>query len=143
MLSRIETRLDSSATPLLTLVFINLLIIITVCTLLSSHIIPTYGINVRTVATHFVMGSMDRDLSHTITVSAGDQARFFISGKEITKGWAGIDEILDSWQCETPSRVTVIIYQDEAVSVGTMQRLVNRILLQGYTCTVAARPIIE
>jgi len=143
MLSRIQTRLDSQATPLLVLVFVNLLLIISVCTLLSKHIIPTHGINIRTVATHFVMGSMDRNHSHTITVGAGDQERFYIQGKEITKGWVGIEELLKSWQCETPSRVTVIIFQDEAVSVGTMQRLVNRILLQGYSCTVAARPIIE
>lgn len=130
----------NTGTALLAVAGVNVFVLLCVCVLLTSYRPLLYGVNIQPAGTHHVMESYDRSGSHVITVSPGEVPRFFLEDREIDGGLDGIDAILDTWDCPTPSRVTVIIACDEAVSIGTIQALTDRILLHGFNCALSGRP---
>lgn len=140
---RVRTSLKGNGFHIVVIALLNLFVLLCICVLLHHHRLPRYGANVRSAATHFVMGSYDRSNSHIITVTPGDVPRFFIEEKEVKEGLAGVEKILKSWDCAAPNRVTVVLVCDEAVAVGTMQRLADMVLMHGFTCTYAGRPALD
>lgn len=118
----------------------NLFLILCVCVMMGYHVRPRYGYTVRPAATHYVMGAHDYSQMHLVTVTPGDVPRFYLEGEEITGGLDGVDAALDRWKCAVPSEVVVVLVADEAVSGGTLQALVDRVLKHGYTCNIAGRP---
>ena len=140
---RVRTSLKGNGFHIVVIALLNLFVLLCICVLLHHHRLPRYGANVRSAATHFVMGSYDRSNSHIITVTPGNVPRFFIEEKEVKEGLAGVEKILKSWDCAAPNRVTVVLVCDEAVAVGTMQRLADMVLMHGFTCTYAGCPALD
>lgn len=140
---RVRSNLKGSGFAIIILAGVNLFVLLCMCVLLNSYRPPRFGINVRPAESHFIIGSYDRSLSHIITITPGETPRYFLEDREITEGLAGIDAVLDEWKCSTPSRVTVIIVCDEAVSVGSVQQLADKILTHGYTCAFFGRPALD
>lgn len=140
---RVRSNLKGSGIPIIILAGVNLFVLLCMCVLLNSYRPPRYGINVRPAATHFVIGSYDRSLSHIITVTPGETPRFFLEDREVADGLDGMDAVLDEWACSTPARVTVIIVCDEAVSVGAIQQLADKVITRGYTCAFFGRPALN
>ncbi|MCH5285205.1 MAG: hypothetical protein J1E42_06350 [Akkermansiaceae bacterium] len=140
---RVRSNLKGSGFAIIILAGVNLFVLLCMCVLLNSYRPPRYGINVRPAASHFVIGSYDRALSHIITVTPGETPRFFLEDREVTRGLDGMDEVLDAWASPTPAQVTVIIVCDEAVAVGTIQQLADKIMTRGYTCAFFGRPALD
>ena len=140
---RVRSNLKGSGFAIIILAGVNLFVLLCMCVLLTSYRPPTYGINVHPADTHFTIGAYNRDSSHIITVTPGDPPRFFTGDREMAHGPEGIDATLDAWASSTPAEVTVIIVCDEAVAVGTIQQLVDKILTRGYHCAFFGRPAIN
>ena len=140
---RIRSNLKGSGFGIIVLAGVNLFVLLCMCVLLTGYRAPRHGANIRPAASHFVIGSYDRSLSHIITVTPGETPRFFTEDQEITNGLDGIDAILDKWNSPTPTRVTVIIVCDEAVAVGSIQQLADKIMSHGYTCAFFGRPALN
>ena len=140
---RVRSNLKGSGFAIIILAGVNLFVLLCMCVLLNSYRPPRYGINIRPATSHFVIGSYDRSTSHIITVTPGETPRFFLEDREVTDGLQGIDAALDEWVCPTPSRVTVIIACDEAVSVGCIQQLADKVMMRGYTCAFFGRPALN
>ncbi len=137
---RMGTNLANTGTALLAVAGVNVFVLLCACILLTSYRPLLYGVNIQPADTHYVMEAYDRTGSHVITVSPGEIPRFFLEDREIEGGLDGIDTVLAAWDCPAPSRVTVIIACDEAVSIGTIQALTDRILLHGFNCAFFGRP---
>jgi hypothetical protein len=58
-------------------------------------------------------------------------------------GYEGFEKQLASWDCDNPSRVSVILVLDKAVPSGVAHRLTDMILSHGFTCSYAGVPAIE
>ena len=140
---RIRSNLKGSGFAIIILAGVNLFVLLCMCVLLTSYRAPRYGINLRPAASHFVIGSYDRSMSHIITVTPGETPRFFLEDREVPNGLEGIDAVLDEWKCASPSRVKVIIVCDEAVSVGSIQQLADKVMSHGYTCAFFGRPALN
>lgn len=140
---RIRSNLRGSGFAIIILAGVNLFVLLCMCVLLNSYRPPRYGINVRPAASHFLIGSYDRSSSHIITVTPGETPRFFLEDREVTDGIDGMDAVLDEWAGPRPSGVTVIIVCDEAVSVGCIQQLADKVMSRGYTCAFFGRPAIN
>lgn len=120
-----------------------LLLVLCACALLTNHLVPRFGMRVRPAESHFVMGGYDRSLSHIVTILPGDTPRFYDESTPVPDGMSGFAACLDSWKCDTPGRVTVILVIDEAVAAGTVQRAVDMILSRGYNCSFSGTPATE
>lgn len=140
---RVRSSLQGNGFHIVVIALLNLFLLLCVCVLLHHHRLPRYGANVRPAASHFVMGAYDRSNSHIITVTPGEIPRFFSEEKEIMDGLQGVESILKSWDCTNPSRVTVVLVCDEAVSAGTLQTLADMVLSHGFTCSFAGRPSLD
>lgn len=137
---RVRSNLKDAGFAIIISAGVNLFVLLCMCVLLTSYRAPRFGINVRPPESHFVIGSYDRSLSHIITVTPGETPRFFLEEREVPNGIDGIDAVLDEWKCPNPARVTVIIVCDEAVSVGSVQLLADKVLAHGYNCAFFGRP---
>ncbi len=135
-----STRLGSGGPVILVVAGINLFLLLCMCVLLGTHLLPRYGVNVRPAASHYVMSAYDRDQTHLITVAAGMPPCYYMEGKLIPEGLEGVETQLRSWDCASPARVIVLIVADAAVPAGDVQRLADRVLLHGFTCMLAGRP---
>lgn len=140
---RIRSNLKDAGFAIIISAGVNLFVLLCVCVLLTSYRAPRFGINVCPPSSHFVIGAYDRSLSHIITVTPGETPRFFLENREVAGGLEGMDAALDEWQCATPSQVTVIIVCDEAVSVGAVQQLADKVLSHGYNCAFFGRPALD
>lgn len=136
----IRSSLKGSGFTILIVAGVNLFLLLCMCVLLTSYRPLRHGVNISPSASHFVIHSYDRSLSHIITVAPGETPRFFLENDEISGGMDGIESLLSSWDRPIPSHVTVIIVCDEAVAVGSVQQLVDRILSHGFTCAFFGRP---
>ena len=58
-------------------------------------------------------------------------------------GYDSFEKQLVSWEGSNPSRVTVILVLDKAVSAGVVHKLTNMILKHGFTCSYAGAPAME
>lgn len=137
---RIRSNLNGTGFAILIAAGVNLFVLLCMCVLLTSYRPPRYGVNIKPAASHFIIGAYDRSLSHIITISPGETPRFFLDDREVPDGLEGIGKQLTEWDCPTPSRVTIIIVCDEAVAVGSVQRLADKILMHGFTCAFYGRP---
>ncbi len=135
-----STKLGSGGPVILVVAGINLFLLLCMCVLLGTHVLPRYGVNVRPAASHFVMSAYDRSQTHLITISAGMPPCYYLEGKLIPGGLNGVEEQLNAWDCASPARVVVLLVADDVVPSGDVQRLADRILLHGFTCMIAARP---
>lgn len=137
---RVRSNLKGSGFAIIILAGVNLFVLLCMCLLLTSYRSPRHGFSVKPAVSHFVIGAYDRSQSHIITVLPGNPARFYAEDHEIPQGLAGVDAELESWRTPTPAGVSVIIVCDEAVSVGDVQQLVDKVLTHGYTCAFFGRP---
>lgn len=119
-----------------------LLLVLCACVLLTNHAVPTFGVRVRPADSHFVIGGYDRSLSHIVTVLPGDTPRLYVSSLPVQGGLEGFAACLDSWKGDAPSRVSVILVVDEAVTAGLIQRLTDMILSRGFNCSFAGTPAV-
>ncbi len=117
-----------------------LFLLLCTCVMLSNHLLPRYGMNVRPASTHFLMSSYDRNQTHILTITPGAPPCYYLEGRMIPGGIEGVEKKLQSWDCATPSHVCVLLVADQAVPSGDVQRLTDRILLHGFTCMIAGRP---
>ncbi len=138
-MKRIPVKLGSGGPTILVVAGINLFLLLCMCVLLATHLLPRYGFNVRPAASHFVMSSYDRNQTHLITITSGMPPSYYLEGKMIAGGLNGVEQQLSSWDCVSPARVVVLLVADEAVPSGDVQRLADRVLMHGFTCMVAAR----
>lgn len=117
-----------------------LMVVLTACALLTNHLVPSYGVRVRPADTHFVMGAYDRSHFHIICIVAGEPPTLYSGSVPVPGNMEGLPALLESWNYEYPSRVTVILVPDEAVPTGTVNRLADMILRFGYNCSIAGTP---
>ncbi len=141
MRRRPQSTLEPAGFPVVVVSGLSTLLLLGVCGLLGKHRVPQYGIDVLPAETHFTMRSIERDNTHTITISAGDKPRLFFDAKELQGSWQELETQLKA--LEGNPNVHIVLVQDEAVSVGTTQRIVDRILTYGYSCSLAARPALD
>ncbi len=137
---RLRTNLKVTGTALLAAAGVNVVVLLCMCVLLTSYRPLRYGVNIHPADTHYVIEAYDRTGSHIIAVSPGETPRFFLESQEIHGGFDGVEKVLASWDCPNPSRITVIVACDEAVSIGTIQKLTDLILLHGFNCAFFGRP---
>lgn len=140
---RVRSTLKDSGFAIIILAGVNLFVLLCMCVLLTGYRPPRYGINVRPAPSQFAIDAYDRSLSHIITITPGETPRFFLEDREVTDGLKGIDAVLDAWACPNPSRVTIIIVCDEAVSIGSVQRLADKVMSHGFTCAFFGRPSLN
>ena len=140
---RVRSNLKGSGFAIIILAGVNLFVLLCMCLLLTSYRAPRHGLNVKPASTQFVLGAYDRAHSHIITVTPGEPPRFYLEDREIVGGLQGVDRELDSWKPATAAGVTVIIVCDEAVSVGAVQQLADKVLSHGYTCAFFGRPALD
>lgn len=140
---RIRSRLKDMGSTALVLCGISLLLALCCCVLLTHHVAPRYGVRIRPAASHFTMGAYDRTQTHILSVSAGDEPRLYDGSERIAGDMQGVDAVLARWAGETPSRVTVVLVADSAVTAGTLQQLTDMVLRHGMNCNLGAVPSIE
>ncbi|MBR5886847.1 MAG: hypothetical protein IKZ07_01430 [Akkermansia sp.] len=137
---RVRSKLQDSATPVVALAGINLVLLLGLCVLLNTHRLPKYGLNICPAESHFVLSRYDRNFSHVITITPGERPRLYLEGTEITGGVQGLEPLLQSWEDGHPGRVSVILVCDVAVPVGIVQQIADQVLLHGYNFSLSARP---
>ena len=141
---RVRSSLKNGGFPILVIALVNLFLVLCVCVLLSNHLVPRFGYSVQPQESHFVIGSYNRDYTHIVSVAPGDTPRIYVGAELVRGGYEGFDKFLRDWAPEgNPSKVSVILVLDKAVSAGVSQRLTDMILSHGYTCCYAAVPAIE
>ena len=140
---RVQSSLEGTGFAIVVIAGANLFLLLCLCVLLGYHRMPRFGMNIRPAASHFVMGSYDRTATHILTVTPGETPRLFLEEKEIPGGLSGLEDVLRQWDSTHPSRVTVILMCDEAVSAGTIRQLTDAILSHGFTCAFAGRPALD
>ncbi|MBP3498592.1 MAG: hypothetical protein J6J97_00740 [Akkermansia sp.] len=140
---RVRSTLKEGGFPILVVAAVNLFLVLCVCVLLPNHLGPHYGFSVQPQESHFVIGSYNRDFAHIVSVAPGDTPRLYVESELVRGGYDGFEKCLESWKTPNPSRVSVILVLDKAVSSGVAQRLTDMILSHGYTCSYAAVPAIE
>lgn len=126
--------------PLIVIAGINLMLVLCIIFVLRNHISPHFGVNVRMMSSHYVMGMVDREQSLILTITAGDEPSYYLGNKKVEGGRKELNKTLEALNAEDEARHTIIIVADEAVSVGNLQAVTDIILAHGYTCTLAARP---
>ncbi len=139
-MKRNRSNLGAGGPSILVVAGVNLFLLLCMCVLLGTHLLPRYGVNVRPASSHFVMSSYDRDQTHLITVAPGMPPCYYLEGKMIPGGIEGVEEQLRAWDCPSPARVVVLIVADEVVSSCEVPRLAHLVLRPGFTCMMAARP---
>lgn len=137
---RVRSNLKGSGFSIIILAGVNLFVLLCMCLLLTSYRAPRHGFNIRPSTSHFAIGAYDRSLSHIVTITPGHPPRFYVEDHEVANGLEGMDKELDAWANATPASVTVIIVCDEAVAVGDVQQLADKVLSRGYTCAFFGRP---
>lgn len=140
---RIRSELHDMGGTALALCGISLLLVLCCCVLVSHHTAPRYGVRVRPAASHFTMGGYDRSQTHILSVSAGEEPRLYDGSERIAGDMQGVEPLLTQWAGETPSRVTVVLVADSAVTAGTLQQLTDMVLSHGMNCHLGAVPSIE
>lgn len=141
---RVRSTLKEGGFPILVVATVNLFLVLCVCVLLSNHLGPHYGYTVQPQESHFVIGSYNRDYTHIVSVAPGDTPRIYVGAELVRGGYEGFEQFLRDWTPEgNPSKVSVVLVLDKAVSSGVSQRLTDMILSHGYTCCYAAVPAIE
>lgn len=140
---RIRSRLKDMGSTALVLCGISLMLALCCCVLVTYHAAPRYGVRVRPAASHFAMGGYDRSQTHILSISAGDTPRLYDGSDRIAGDMPGVDAVLSAWAGETPSRVTVVLVADSAVTAGTLQTLTDKVLSHGMNCKLGAVPSIE
>ena len=141
---RVRSTLKEGGFPILVVATVNLFLVLCVCVLLSNHLGPHYGYTVQPQESHFVIGSYNRDCTHIVSVAPGDTPRIYVGAELVRGGYEGFEQFLRDWTPEgNPSKVSVVLVLDKAVSSGVSQRLTDMILSHGYTCCYAAVPAIE
>ena len=142
---RVRSNLNDSGFAIVILAGANLFVLLCLCVLLTSYRSPRFGVSIRPAASHFSIERFDRSLSHIITITPGETSRYYAGDEEIPDGLLGVKHLLEKWK-EAPVRpdsITVIIACDEAVSVGTVQKLADMIMQQGFTCAFYGCPATD
>ncbi len=137
---RIRSSLGSGGFPILVVAGVCLFVLLCTCVMLSNHLLPRYGLNVRPATSHFLMSAFDRSQTHILTVTPGSPPCYYLEGRMIEGGMKGVEEKLREWDCATPSQVCVLVVADQAVPSGDLQNLADLILLHRFTCMIAGRP---
>lgn len=140
---RIRSRLNDSGHAALVASGVSLLLAVCSCVLLSHHLVPHYGLRIRPETSRYVMGGYDRSHTHIISIAAGDEPRFYDGSRLVENGMTGMEALLESWKDDAPSRTTVVLVADKAVSVGTVQHLADVVLSHGFNCNLGAVPSVE
>lgn len=122
---------------------INLFLVLCVCVLLTNHLTPRYGVTVQPQNSRFVIGSYDRDNMHIVSVAPGNVPRLYVGSELVNGGYEGFEEFLTSLDVPNPSRVSIVLVIDKAVSAGAVQRLTDMVLAHGFTCSYAGVPTLE
>ncbi len=122
---------------------INLFLVLCVCVLLTNHLTPRYGVTVQPQNSRFVIGSYDRDNMHIVSVAPGNVPRLYVGSELVNGGYEGFEEFLTSLDVPNPSRVSIVLVIDKAVSAGAVQRLTDMVLAHGFTCSYAGVPALE
>lgn len=139
----LRSRLNDNGASALVVCGISLLLALCCSVLVTFHVGPRYGVRVRPATSHFSMGGYDRSHLHILSVSAGDKPRLYDGSERIEGDMEGIDARLQQWAGETPSRVTVVLVADSAVTCGTIQCLTDMVLCHGMNCNLGAVPSME
>ncbi len=138
-MNRQRQGITQSGVLIIVIASINMLLLLCTCMLMHNHLMPYFGVNVQPASSQFIMGILDRSNTHYISITAGEEPRFFLRSKEIKGGWIGVEKALNALDGDTPGRINIIINADEAVALGTTQRLIDLILTHGFTCAIAAQ----
>lgn len=122
---------------------LSLMLVLCIMALLPNHIVPRYGLLVRPAASHFVMGTYNRDSGHVVSVAPGTPPRVFVETEEVPGGVEGLESYLTRWDCATPSRVRVVLVVDSAVPAGIMQQLADMVIAHGFVCAFSGIPACD
>ena len=140
---RVRSSLKNGGFPILVIALVNLFLVLCVCVLLSNHLVPRFGYSVQPQESHFVIGSYDRNNTHIVSVAPGDTPRLYVGAELVRDGYAGFEKHLSSWDAPNPSRVSVVLVLDKAVSAGVAHQLTDMILRHGFTCSYAGVPALD
>lgn len=142
-MKRVRSSLTGTGFAIIAIAGVNLFLLLCLCLILNTHRLPRYGVTVRPSESHFVMGNFDRSRTHIITMTPGDVPRLYVEDRAIPGGISGLEDILRQWDCPTPANVVVVLLCDEAVSSGTVQKVMDQVLLHGFTCAFSGRPALN
>ena len=138
-------RLPDRGPVIVIVAVVSLFLVLCILVLLPNHIVPRYGMLARPSESHFVMGSYDRAAGHVVSVAPGPggSPRVYVESKEVPGGLPGFEEYLRQWDCDTPSRVRVLLVVDAAVPAGVMQQLADMVLSHGFSCGFSGIPAVK
>lgn len=140
---RVRSTLKSAGLPILVVVGVNLFLVLCMCVLLTNHVTPRFGYTVQPQESHFTLGAYDRNNTHIVSVAPGEEPRLYVGADIVQGGFDGFEQHLASWDSPNPSRTSVILVIDKAVSAGVVHRLTDMILSHGFTCSYAGVPALE
>lgn len=141
---QIKTRstLPTGAFFMQVVVLLDLVVLVCVLTIMTSHVGMAYGYEVKAPSSRFLMNIVG-DVEF-ISVTAGDQPAFYIGNRLIEGGLPGVSAELDRISRENEGdgggRVGIALRLDSAVSRALEQQLVDMVLAKGMTCYIAAEP---
>lgn len=139
-MKRTHLTLSDGGWPLIVMAMVNMLLVLCIIFTLRYHITPHFGMNVRMASSSFVMGTLNKDDTRVLTITAGDSPCFYFATQAIPNAWDGLEQELKQLNAQSSHQYNIVIVADEAVTIGTLQRAMDLILTQGHNCTIAARP---
>ncbi len=144
MNAKVQSTLPAGSFLLLGSVLLDIVILVFAVTLMGARILPRFGVSIAPAESRFHMGSYDPKFMRVLTVAPGDAPRFFLESELLEGGYEGVERALDNLLAATPAedrhRLTIVIYADQSVSIGTERRLFDLVLSKGMMCAGAAEP---
>lgn len=145
MTSPIRTSLPIASPFILIVVLLNIVMLITVLTLLGSNALPRYGVTIKPAESAFQLREFDPRYMRILNITPGHDRRYYLNNEPITNGLKGLSEKLDQMLHSEEllpyrDRFTVVICADESISFGEGQQVIDLILSKGIHCANATLP---
>ncbi|MBT9450140.1 hypothetical protein [Akkermansia glycaniphila] len=143
-LPQVRSTLPDITFMVLGCVVLNVVILVVTVTLMSSGIIPRYGVTIQPASSQFMMEVQNQ--TYTLTIVPGDEPRYFLDNRQIESGFDGIgpalDKIIRNTKKDDLNRVTIVVFADKSIPSGVEQKVIDLILLKDLNCTKAAEPAL-
>ncbi len=140
----IRSTLPTPSFLILGSVGLNVVILVFVLTLISSGILPRYGVSVVPAESRYHIGTYDPAYMRVLTITPGDSPRCFLESKLIKDGVRGLsrefDELIEKTPQEHRHHLTIVLYADKSISLGMVQSVIDLVLSKGMHCASAAEP---
>lgn len=145
MTSPFRTTLPIASPMILIVVLLNIVMLISVLTLLGSNSLPRYGITIKPAESAFQLREFDPRYMRVLNITPGREQRYYLNNEPIENNLEGLSKKLDQMIHSEEilpyrDRFTVVICADESISFGEGQQVIDLILSKGIHCANAALP---